>query len=409
MAGEIKIGQSDGPVARNDFQNEIGLKPEEKKPGISFKILILTIVLSLIFGIVGGAGTILIFTTKGKDYLKYFGISPDSSIPTTQTDRLILEESSKITDAVKKVSPSVVSIVATDQIQNYYGTTQNEQSAGSGFIITSDGLIMTNKHVVSSNTAKYKVFTSDSKSYDATVQSRDPFNDLAVVKINAKNLPVVNLGNIDDLQVGQHLIAIGNALGEFQNTVTVGVLSAKERTINASAVIGGATEKLEGLLQTDAAINPGNSGGPLVNLAGQVIGVNVAVAEGAENIGFAIPVTVVKSAMESIKRTGKIVRPSIGVRYVSLTPEISSANNLNVDYGALIYSRDGNSVIAGSPAAGAGLKQLDIITEVNGEKIDATHSLSRLIQQYQPGDEITLTYLRDSSSNKVKIKLGESS
>jgi len=390
-------------------ESSFGLESEKKgKKGrsLGLRIILPTIILSLIFGFMGGAGSIYLFTVRGKEYLKNLGVNPESTIPTTKTEKINLEESSKIIETVQKVSPSVVSIVASKKIEDFFGTTQTQKSAGSGFVITSDGLILTNKHVLRSTGTKYQVFTSDGKSYEAKVKSKDPFNDLAIIKIEAENLPVVDLGDIDDLKVGQYVIAIGNALGEFQNTVTVGVLSAKERTIEASASLSGETQKLEGLLQTDAAINPGNSGGPLVNLAGQVIGVNVAVAENAENIGFAIPVNVVKSAVESVKRYGKIIRPMIGVRYVSLTPEIASINNLGVDYGALLYSRDQAAVVPGSPAKKAGLKGLDIITKVNGEEIDANHSLARLLQKYQPGDEIEITYIRGGKENTVKIRLG---
>lgn len=393
----IKISEGDG--------EPVPLKT--KKQGIGFRGISLIIILSLVFGIIGGGGGVYLLLTKGGNLLKTFLKDQSGSIPTTITQKLKLEESSKVIDAVEKVNPSVVSIIATAEVAGFFNTTSTERSAGTGFIVTSDGLIMTNKHVVSNASAKYMVYLNSGKSYAATIQAADPFNDLAVIKIEAKDLPVVDFGNPDDMKNGQTVIAIGNALGEFQNTVTTGILSAKERTITATDASGLSQEKLEGLLQTDAAINSGNSGGPLLNLEGQVIGINVAVAQQAENIGFAIPSTLAQSAMESIKRTGKIIRPYMGVRYVSLNPEISKSNNISVDYGAYIYTATLSqpAVIPGSPADQAGIKQGDIITAVNGEKIDATHSLTRLMQKYQPDDEIEITYLRDGQENKVKIKL----
>ncbi len=396
----VKISEGDKEAASFD--------PTNPHKGLGFRGVILVIILSLIFGVAGGGVGVYLILAKGGNFLRPFFKDQSGSIPTTITEKLTLEESSKVIDAVEKVNPSVVSIIATAEVPGFFlNTTSTERSAGTGFIVTSDGLIMTNKHVVSNASAKYMVYLNTGKSYQATITSLDPFNDLAIIKIEAKDLPVVSFGDPEDMKNGQSVIAIGNALGEFQNSVTVGVLSAKERTITASDSTGVAQEKLEGLLQTDAAINPGNSGGPLLNLEGQVVGVNVAVAEQAENIGFAIPSTLAQSAMESIKRTGKIIRPYMGVRYVSLNPEVSKSNNIAVDYGAYIYTTTLSqpAVIAGGPADLAGIKQGDIIIAVNNEKIDATHSLTRLLQKYQPDDEIEITYLRNGQESKVKIKL----
>jgi serine protease Do len=224
-------------------------------------------------------------------------------------------------------------------------------------------------------------------------------------------LPVVELGDSDELKVGQWVVAVGNALGQFQNTVTAGIVSAKGRQIQASDSDGTSTETLSNLLQTDTAINSGNSGGPLVNLKGQVIGINTAVASGAQGIGFAIPINEAKSAIESIKKTGKIVRPYLGVRYQTVTPEIAKANNLSVDYGAIVLRGTGLTafaVVPGSPADKAGIIENDIILEVNGDKIDADHSLVSLIQQYQVGDEVELKVLSKAKEKTVKVNLEES-
>ena len=393
-------------VGRLSFEDKgISGQPRKfKKPSkVSCATVIIILVSSLIFGFLGGV--VSIYALSGRAGLEESKLGLDIGKKTYK----VTEESAAI-DAVKKVSPSVVSITAISTIEDIFGSSQTQQSLGSGFIITSDGLILTNRHVVSNPSAEYTVFTSDGKGHKAQIKATDPFNDLAIIKITASGLTPVELGDSDELQIAQHVIAIGNALG-FQNTVTIGVVSAKERTIQAGDTSGGTQETLEGLLQTDAAINQGNSGGPLVNIDGQVVGINTAVAEKsmAEGIGFAIPINVAKSAIESYKKHGRIVRPLIGVRYISLTKEIAEEYDLSVENGALVYSGEARqpAVLSGSPADKAGLKEGDIITAINEEKIDGNHSLSRLIQQYQPGDEIEITYLRDGGENKVKLTLTE--
>ncbi len=303
-----------------------------------------------------------------------------------------------------------MSIISIKNVQGVFGEVSQEKSGGTGFVITSDGLILTNKHVVEDTSAEFHVFTNDGKNYAAKVESFDPIMDLAIIKIEAKNLPVIEFGNSDNLQIGQRVVAVGNALGEFQNTVTSGIISAVERTIQATDILGQSAERLDGLLQTDAAINPGNSGGPLINLAGQVIGVNTAVASLSESqgIGFAIPINFAKTALKSYEKYSEIVRAYLGVRFVPLTPEIAKANGLFAERGALIYAGSGNSaVISASPAAKAGLKEGDIITSINDEDITATRGLVQLLQQYMPGNEIEVTYIRDEDTKKVKIILGE--
>jgi serine protease Do len=377
----------------------------------SIAMMILVILVSLLLGAVGGIGGILLLSADGGVLAKKVGLNlSDISIPTTRTEKIVVEESNAIIDSANKASPAVVSITLKTTVQNIFGQSYEQEGAGTGFIITNDGLILTNKHVVSDSKARYTVVTTEGKSYEATVQSLDPVYDLAVIKIDAKNLPVVELGNSDDLNVGQWVVAIGNALGRFENTVTAGVISAKDRSIEASDSSGGSAESISNLLQTDAAINSGNSGGPLVNLKGQVVGINTAVASGAQSIGFAIPINQAKSAIESIKISGKIVRPYLGVRYLPITKEIAKDGNLPVDYGALI--KGGNSitqlaVIPGSPADKAGLVENDIILEINGEKIDQNSSLLKLIQQYKVGDEVELKVLSKGKEKTIKIKLEE--
>ncbi|HOX40709.1 MAG TPA: trypsin-like peptidase domain-containing protein [bacterium] len=372
-------------------------------------VLLMTIVI-FIAGALGGIGGVMLLSANDNELAKRLGVD-DLTIPTLTSQRVVLEESSAIIDATNKVSDAVVSVTTKQSMQDLFGQIYQAQGAGTGFIITSDGLVLTNKHVVENQNATYTVVLRDGKTYDAKVQSVDPFNDIAVLKIDARNLPVVELGDSDALKVGQWAVAVGNALGKFQNTVTAGVISAKDRKIEASDSSGANQETLSNLLQTDAAINPGNSGGPLINLAGQVIGINTAVAQGAQGIGFAIPINSAKSAIDSIKKTGRIVRPYLGVRYIPVTKDFAKENNLSVDYGALVVRGNGIgqvAVVPGSPADKAGIVENDIILEVKGEKIDENNGLIKLIQQYQVGQEIELKVLSKGQEKKVNVKLEES-
>lgn len=342
-----------------------------------------------------------------------------------------------IIKAVDEASPSVVSIVISKDLpvieqcrfnplsdlppefQQFFGegfgftqpcqtgkTKRQEVGGGSGFVISSDGLILTNKHVVSDEKADYTVLTNDGKKYDAEILARDPAQDLAVVKIKASGLKPLKLGNSDSIKLGQTAIAIGNALAEFRNTVSVGVISGLARKITASTGTG--KENLEGLIQTDAAINPGNSGGPLLNLKGEVVGMNTAIVSGAQNIGFAIPINKARRDIQSVKINGKITVPYLGVRYIMVNDKIAEKEKLKVKYGALIRgNEDGPALIKDSPAAKAGLQAEDIILEVNKEKADEDHSLSFLIQNYNVGDKVDLKILRNDKELKFSVILKE--
>jgi len=340
-----------------------------------------------------------------------------------------------IIDVVDKVSPSVVSIsiqkdvnknIDTDPFNDFfngwpffYNQPQEQQpqqnqepdwqtvGGGTGFIISSDGYILTNKHVVSDSEAKYKVTLNDGTEYDARLIGTDLFNDIGALKIDAQNLATVELGDSDQLVIGQSVIAIGNALAEFSNTVTTGVVSGIGRSIVASDSSGSA-EKLEDVIQTDAAINPGNSGGPLLNLDGQVIGINTAISQQGQLIGFAIPINSAKSIIQGLKDSGEIVRPYLGVRYLILTPEIAKKNNLDIDHGAIILGSNDNTqlpVMPGSPADKAGLVQNDIIVEINGREINTDYDLSKAISQFKPGDEISAKIYSKGDYKTIKITL----
>ncbi len=356
------------------------------------------IILNFLVGLLGG-----IFGSYA-----YLDFQTRNGSTITKNTNLTLEESSATIEAAKKAGPAVVSITATSKTIDFFGNIGSAKSAGTGFVVTKDGLILTNKHVVSNKAATYSVFTSDGKQYDAQIKAEDPLNDLAFLKISANNLAVAELGNSDSLKTGQRVIAIGNALGQYQNTVTEGVVSAIGRAIQAGDTGSGNVESLENMIQTDAAINSGNSGGPLVNLAGQVVGINTAVDQEGQSIGFAIPINVAKSAISSVIANGKVIRPMIGVSYIPITKEFATSNNLPASEGAYIYGgRNQVAVIPGGPADKAGLKEGDIIISLGSDKISATRSLSNILNQYKVGDKVELTYLRDGKRNTVSITLVE--
>ncbi|MDP9212304.1 MAG: trypsin-like peptidase domain-containing protein [bacterium] len=349
---------------------------------IGLKFFAAAVALSFIAGIGGAAaGTYLLKT------------NPDTPTNGTAQQVTVTEESAVI-DAVQEVAPAVVSIDVTGapSLLAPGGT----EGAGSGFVITADGLIVTNRHVVEDLAERPTVILEDGRDFEAEVVGTDPVFDLALLKIGAVDLPVVELGEVDSLQVGQQVIAIGNALGQFDHTVTTGVLSATGR-----AVIGDAAANLDNLLQTDAAINPGNSGGPLVNLEGQVIGINTAIAGGAEGIGFAIPVDVVRQAIDSYQERGEIVRAQLGVTSVTLTPEVAEERETGVSQGALIIS-----VVPNSAAAEAGIRPNDVITAVGDTAVDREHSLSSLIAAHSPGDRIQVTIRRGGEERALSVTLG---
>lgn len=353
----------------------------------------------------------------------------------------VISQQDQVINAVKKASPAVVSVIISKDmpiLEQYYtnpfggsndpfsqffgndfnfqvpqyrqnGTQKQEVGGGTGFIVSSDGLILTNKHVVDTEGAEYTVLMNDHKKYPARVLARDPVQDLAILKIDKTNLPTLSFGNSDKLQIGQSVIAIGNALGEFQNTVSSGVISGLRRQITATGGAGGA-EQLEELIQTDAAINQGNSGGPLLNLAGEVIGVNVAIAQGAQNIGFSIPINKAKRDIDQAKKTGKISTPFLGVRYVIINDEIKQKNNLPYNYGVLVgrgEKPEDVAVTPGSAAANAGIAEGDIILEADGIKIDSENSLSKQIQAHSVGENISLKIFHQGAEKTVQVKLGE--
>lgn len=335
-----------------------------------------------------------------------------SKTNTVNSETVVSQEGDVIANVASKVNSSVVSIVTESTARSYYGYSTTQQSAGTGIVISADGYIMTNKHVVSSTTKSIEVVLADGTSYnDVSFVGSDPNNDVSFIKIKGvSNLTAVKLGDSSAMKVGQKVIAIGNALGEYQNTVTTGIISALGRPVTAGDQTGTETEQLENLIQTDAAINSGNSGGPLVNLSGEVIGMNTAVATDAQGIGFAIPINDAKGMIKTLLSTGKVVKPYIGVRYISITPDVASEYNLSVKNGAYLISGSGQSaIVSDSPADKAGLKEKDIITKVNGTSVDSTHPFASLIAQHSVGEKVTITYLRDGKESTVTVTLASAS
>jgi serine protease Do len=285
------------------------------------------------------------------------------------------------------------------------GYEKQKVGGGTGFIVSSDGLIITNKHVVSDPKAEYTVYLNDGRKFKAEVLALHPTDDLALIKIQANNLPTLVLGDSDKVKIGQFVIAIGNALGEFQNTVSFGVVSGLRRSITASDQSGN-VERLEGLIQTDAAINFGNSGGPLINLKGEVVGVNTAIAGGAENIGFAIPINRAKKMIEEVKTKGKIEVPFLGIYYILINEEVQKKFNLPVDYGAYVYREGQSAIIPNSPAELYGLRDKDIILEMDGEKITPQNSLAQIIMKKSVGQKVNLKVLRGKEILNIYVILG---
>ncbi|MDO8436288.1 MAG: trypsin-like peptidase domain-containing protein [bacterium] len=412
----------------------------------TFWLIILIIFISSVSGFISGTLTGGVFYLQIKDELVKLGIKlPEILGNSTTTEGIYLPQTTQeeaIIKVVKDVAPAVVSIVITKDVpifEQYYvfeeffgqsfrlqapqlrqkGTEKKEIGGGTGFIISEDGMVLTNKHVALDEQADYTVFTNDGKKYPAKVLARDPLQDLAVLKISQEKIVneqggfslkpflVVKLGDSDKIQIGQTVVAIGNALGEFRNTISVGVISGLGRTITASG--GGLVETLEDVIQTDAAINKGNSGGPLLNLKGEVIGVNAAMVEDAQSIGFAIQINKAKKAIEQVKNYGKIVYPFLGVRYTLITEKIQKDNNLSVDYGAWVTKGEGGepAIAIDSAAQKAGLKENDIILELNGEKITADNTLAKVIMKYNVGDTVPLKILRNKEEIILQVTLSE--
>jgi serine protease Do len=407
-----------------------------KTPAVFVMVLVISIIVSSIFGaffgfMAGNIGQKLI----PKKFNHFFSAQNAGSGSSNIVKEQVIQEDSAIIDVVEKSTPAVVSIViskdvpkmrgfsgnpfgfpdffgnpfGTNQDQGQGGTQKQTVGGGTGFFITSDGMIVTNKHVISDTTADYTVITNDGKEYPAKVLAQDPAQDIAVMKIDGSGFPTLNLGDSGTLKIGQTVIAIGNSLGEFSNTVSRGIISGLKRNVTAGSGFGD-TEQLTNIIQTDAAINPGNSGGPLLDINGDVIGINVAMAQGAQNIGFAIPGNQIKKVVDQVKTTGKISTPFLGIRYLPVDKTVQSENNLPFDYGVLV-ARGSKltdlAVIPGSPADKAGIVENDIILTVNETQINDKNSLGNLISQYNVGQQITLKVWHKGNTKDIGVTLEE--
>ncbi len=403
------------------------------------------ILLASLFGLVAGAVSGLFFYQQIRRELAELNIMPSLPERITEKEALVekeylsqISQEQAIIRVVEQVSPSVVSIIVTKDlpiIEEYWGfpfegfeeffgerfefripqrrqegTERREIGGGTGFIVSQDGLVLTNKHVVLDKEADYTVLTNEGRRYSAEVLAKDPFQDLAILKIKSEPgrlFKPAKLGDSDNIRVGQTVIAIGNALGEFRNTVSTGVVSGLGRRVVAAG--GGFVTTMEDVIQTDAAINRGNSGGPLLDLKGEVIGINTAMAIGAENIGFAIPINKARKAVSQVKEVGRILHPFLGICWTQITPLLKQELRLPVDYGALIQAGRGcpTAIFPDSAAQKAGLKENDIILEWDGEKLTPENSLGRVIQRHIPGDKISLKILRNNQEKTIEVILGE--
>lgn len=370
---------------------------EQTKKGSFKRFSLMIVILAVLF-----VGALVYERNKA-----YF--TPTSQLTTPSFDGNVTDRSDEasVSGVAEKVSPSVVSIVTNMTTRSFFGVSQR-QAAGTGIIVSADGYILTNKHVVATADS-VTVVAADGETYDnVKVVGKDPLNDVAYLKIDgATGLKAATLGDSSTVRVGQSVVAIGNALGQYQNTVTSGIISGLGRPVQAGDASGSSVETLADLLQTDAAINSGNSGGPLLNMAGQVVGINTAVAQDAQGIGFAIPINATKGTLKGVLAGKGVQRAYLGVRYVPLTADMARQYDLPVRQGAYVYAEDGAAaVLKDGPADKAGVRERDIIIKINNLQIGRNGGVSSLIGAYSPGDTVTLTILRDGKEQNISVTLG---
>ena len=377
-----------------------------------FLLFILAIILlggSALFGAI--AGGVIVYRLTSQNLAENAAIPTESTVQAVQANNQsqslavnTTDVETDVTQAVQNVGPSVVTVVGTvPGQQTFFGYTGDSTSTGSGVIISEDGYILTNNHVIE-GAQQLQVIYADGTQQDATLVGTDQYSDLAVLKVSGSMPAVARLGDSDALNPGETVIAIGSPLGDFKNTVTVGVVSATGRSIDT-----GEGYTIDGLIQTDAAINQGNSGGPLVNLAGEVIAINTLVVRNsgsgtvAEGLGFAIPINTARTVADQIIQKGYVSRPYIGINWQPITPRVAAIYRLPVQYGVYI-----TNVTTNSPASQAGLQVGDIITAIDTTTIDETHAYINTLFQYSADDTVTLTLMRNGKQIQVMVTLGES-
>jgi S1-C subfamily serine protease len=364
---------------------------------------------AVLSAVLASGGTVAILDATGA--LNRPAAAAGNGSPTSTHEAVTVDESSAIIDAATKASPAVVQITATGQATDVTGGTIPETGVGSGIIFDPAGWILTNRHVVQTSSgqtaSQLTVVLKDGRSFTGTVYGIDTLTDLAIVRIDSTNLPAAALGSSSDLKVGELAIAIGSPLGTYTNSVTSGIVSATGRSV---VVDSGA--RINDLIQTDAAINPGNSGGPLLDAAGNVIGINTAVAAGSSGIGFAIPVDIAKPIMSQALAGQPLTRPYIGIRYQEINVQVEADKHLTVDHGALIGASTDSSgaslpaVSPGSPAEKAGLKDGDVIVGIEDQTIDQEHPLDATLAEYAPGQTVHLHVIRDGKDLEIAVTLG---
>lgn len=391
-----------GAVLKKDEPTPAANRPTRSRNG---GVIALAVV-SLLIGAAGLTFGIIAFLKDGQGK-PVEAVSADGYY----TGNSVEFEETSVANIVSKVTPAVVSIISETRSSgySYFFSSGTTQSAGTGMIVSKDGYVLTNKHVIDGAT-KVTVVTDAGDTYDdVDIVGEDPLNDVAYLKINgAKDLPTIALGDSKTIAVGQPVLAIGNALGAYQNSVTQGIISGTGRSVTAGDSNGNNQETLTDMLQTDAAINPGNSGGPLVNAAGEVIGINTAVATSANGLGFAIPISATKGMLNRIMEGGKAERAYLGLTYVTVTAEVAKEAKLSVNHGAYIYnssSRSGEAIVKNGPADKAGIKTKDVITKVGNVEVGRAGSISTLIGEYKVGDTVQLTYVRDGKEYTTNVTL----
>ena len=414
-----------------------------------FQIVLLTLLVSFVTSLVTGIVTVTLVNQAPPTMTQsiYKVIEKAAIFKEDNQSKEIIEKVKIITQEdliiklVKEYSNAVVSVIATKDlpvIEQYFinpfenndlfqqfippellpefkvpqyrqkGTEEKQVSSGTGFFVSADGLLATNRHVVEDKEAEYSIIMNDGRKFSVKVLARDPLQDIAVLKVEGLDFIFIPFGNSDDLKVGQTVVAIGNALGELQNTVSVGVISGLMRTVVASGSLVG-PEILQEVIQTDAAINLGNSGGPLIDLEGRVIGINTAMARGAQSVGFALPANIIKKDIADVKEFNKIKYAFLGVRYVMINSKIKEEKNLPVDSGALLVKDEKGepAVMAGSPAAAVGLKEGDIILKFGEIKIDQENNLAKLLSKSKVGEKVSLKILRGGEEINIEMELME--